>query len=82
MDSLLAGFADELMKLGAFGQEHVEAESYPAGTVRTVMDTFQNPNNKAGIKSGPVNPPPAARNPAAPTPLTTPSHMTDYASKS
>jgi len=81
MDPLLAGFADELVKLGAFGQEHVESDPYPANSVAAAMNQFQNPANKAGIKGAPLSTPPARRNPASPTPLTTPSHMTDYSSR-
>lgn len=81
MGPFLHGFSDELVKLAAFPQQHEEAAPYDAG-VASAMDQYHGPNAKTGLKTGvPLQPKPAIAK-RAPTPLTTPNHMVDYASKS
>jgi hypothetical protein len=81
MGPYLRGFVDELVKLGAFPQQHEAPAPYDAG-VADVMDQTQGPNAKTGLKSGaPLQPKPASAK-RAPTPLTSPNQMVDYASKS
>jgi hypothetical protein len=80
MGPFLHGFTDELIKLAAFPQQHEDVGAYDAG-VAAAMDQYQGPNAKTGLKTGVPLQPPAAAAKRAPTPLTTPNHMVDYASK-
>lgn len=81
MGPFLHGFADELLKIAAFPQQHEDLGPYNAG-VNSAMDQYQGPNAKTGLKTGvPLQSPPVTSK-RAPTPLTTPNHMVDYASKS
>jgi hypothetical protein len=79
MRPFLRGFVDEIVKLAAFPQSHEEAPPYDAG-VASILDRAQGGSAKTGLKGGAPMPPPAQPK-RAPTPLTTPNHMVDYASK-
>lgn len=75
------GFSDELNKVAAFGQQTSEPDVSQSNDVASTMKKYYGQGAKVGIKSGPMTTQPASRNPAAPSPLTTPSHMIDVASK-
>jgi hypothetical protein len=73
------GFADELMKLGAFPQQAGGGQAYDAG-VDKAMDSYQGRGPKPGLTSGqPMQPTPLPKD-KSPTPLTTPNKMVDVAS--
>ena len=76
MTPFLAGFADELVKVGAFGPQQTEADPYDlASSVTTAMDQYHGMNAATGLKTGlPVPTSPTAKRPT-PVPLTTPSRM-------
>jgi len=81
MGPFLTGFADELVKLGAFGAQHTEADPYNASEpVAQAMNKYYGTEAKTGLKSPPLQVAPASRNPAAPSPLTTPRPMTNTVS--
>lgn len=82
MGPFLSGFADELIKVGAFPQQHQDADPYDATSgVMSAMNKYQGAEARVGLKSGmPVPTAPASKK-RAPTPLTTPNHMVDYASR-
>lgn len=81
----LAAFTDELVKVGAvktaaFPQQSGGEQPYNNTSAR-VMDQIQGTAAKTGLKTGqPLEATPVVHRPA-PTPLTTPNHMVDYASK-
>lgn len=81
MNHFFHGFLDELVKIGAFAQQSGGDAPYDAGVSQT-MERSQGQSNKTGLKTGqPIPTAPAAKRPS-PTPLTTPSQMIDYASRS
>lgn len=82
MGPFLKGFTNELIKLSAFPQHHQDLSGYDAtSAVQGAMDKYQGPQSAAGLKAGvPIHAAPAQKK-RAPTPLTTPNHMTDYASR-
>src|SRR5690349_12226780 len=76
----LRGFADELVKLAAFPQQHEPPATYDAG-VGQVMAQTQGPQAAVGLRPGsPLQPRPAASK-RSPTPLTTPNEMVSYTSR-
>ena len=81
MNHFLTGFADELIKTAAFGQQTVPSDARGGTGVASVMKNSYGAGAKAGLKGAQVPTAPAQRTPAAPSPLTTPSHMIDLASK-
>lgn len=81
VNPFLHGFADELLKLGAFPQHHRDLDPYDVGAaVADTMNQTQGLGAKSGLKAGPKITAPAAKK-SAPTPLTTPNHMVDYSMK-
>lgn len=81
MNQFLLGFTNELIKVGAFGQQTSEPDVSQSSDVASTMKKYYGQGAKVGLKSGPMTTQPAKRNPAAPSPLTTPSHMIDVASR-
>lgn len=79
MDNFLRGFTDELVKLAAFPQQSADATVYDAGVAET-MEQTQGSKAKTGLSGGPIQTPPAEKK-RAPTPLTSPNKMINYASK-
>lgn len=82
MGPFLTGFADELIKVGAFPQQHQDPDPYDATSgVASTMNKSQGTEARVGLKSGmPVQTAPAIKK-LAPTPLTSPNHMVDYSSR-
>lgn len=81
MNRFLHGFADELVKLGAFAQQAGGQQAYDAG-VSQILEQSQGMSSRTGLRSGqPVQTSPVITRPS-PTPLTTPSKMVDYLSRS
>lgn len=75
-------FADELLKLAAYPQQAGGGAQYDA-SIAKAMEQYSGPSAKVGLKTGqPLSPAPAPAERAAPTPLTTPNKMVDYASAS
>jgi hypothetical protein len=81
MNNFLTGFADELTKIGAFGQQTSPPDAHGGADVSNTMSKTYGLGAAAGLKGGPLKSSPARRTVAAPSPLTTPSHMVDVASK-
>lgn len=80
MHPLLRSFADELVKIGAFPQQSSGAQAY-SGASSKAMDQSSGTAAKVGLKAGqPLESAPVVSRPA-PTPLTTPNQMVDYASR-
>jgi hypothetical protein len=81
MNHFLTGFADELTKIGAFGQQTTSPDAHASGSISSTMGKTYGAGAAAGLKGGPLKSTPARRSVAAPSPLTTPSNMVDVASK-
>ena len=77
----LRSFADELLKLAAFPQLSEGASPYDAA-VGSTLDQTQGPKARTGLRAGQMTMTPPAIAKKAPTPLTTPNHMVDVASRS
>lgn len=82
MNHFLRGFTDELIKVGAFGQQTTPDDATDSSDVGAAMKKNYGPNAAVGLKSGPQATSMARRSVVAPSPLTTPSSMIDLASKS
>lgn len=82
MNQFLIGFRDELVKIGAFGQQTTPAGGMGQSSVANVMKNSYGAGAKSGLKGPQVATPTASRGVVAPSPLTTPSNMLDVASKS
>lgn len=76
MNHFLSGFANELVKVGAFGPQTAPPDAYDPDAVKGALKP-----PKSSAEAGPKATPPARRTVAAPSPLTTPAHMIDVASK-
>lgn len=79
----LHSFVDELVKLSAFPQQEQGADPYDSSSgISAVMRSTQGEGAKVGLKSGSPVQTATAPKKLAPTPLTTPNHMVDVASRS
>jgi hypothetical protein len=75
MNTLLTGFVDELIKIGAFGQQTKRDDAYDADTEKTMSDSQGSGAIAGKNRLDPRQPKPVARGRVAPTPETTPMGM-------
>lgn len=81
MNPLLAGFADELIKIGAFGQQHRPDDTYDSKTSDTMSRTSGPGAVAGGNKIDPKQPAPVKRTTASATPLTTPMDLVHHTNR-
>jgi len=83
MGPFLAGFADELIKLGAMTQESVPVREFPGGDVARGIFSSLSGTNPSALKPGKsLNTGIAPYTARAPSSITTPPRMMQYASGS
>jgi len=82
MNHFMRGFADELIKIAAYPQHERPAGYDLASAIQSVMDATQGSGARTGLKSGQPQLTATAQYNVAPTPLTTPNHLTNFSSLS